>query len=242
MSERAIVASLVLLSAASVDAEPRPARLAVRGFRDAMIVAPTAPGSRPVAVALHGNFDRAEWECESWAPLVAGRAWLLCPRGVPRTDVPKSYDRWTYQARGRVRAEIEAGVAALRARHPGRVADGPLLIIGFSLGAIIGARLAVETPARLPRLVLVEGAHDVLAPENVRRFARGGGKGVVFGCGSRGCGARARRLCGALQRAGLICAEATAPDLGHTYTGPIPKLVRPHVDHMLAGDPRWATK
>jgi pimeloyl-ACP methyl ester carboxylesterase len=141
-----------------------------------------------------------------------------------------------------VRAEIEAGVAALRARHPGRVADGPLLIIGFSLGAIIGARLAVETPARLPRLVLVEGAHDVLAPENVRRFARGGGKGVVFGCGSRGCGARARRLCGALQRAGLICAEATAPDLGHTYTGPIPKLVRPHVDHMLAGDPRWATK
>jgi pimeloyl-ACP methyl ester carboxylesterase len=229
----AIVALLTTVAAA------RPTTLAVRGFRPAMHVAARGAGARPVVVTLHGNFDRAEWSCEAWAELVDGRAWLLCARGVPRDDVPRALDRWTYGARGRVRAEIEAGLAALRAAYPDRIATGPTVLIGFSLGAIIAARLAVEEPARFPRLLLVEGAHAVFTPEAVRRFARRGGSGVVFGCGSRGCGLAARRICSLLRREKLECAEVTVPGLGHTYTDPIPSRARGSFDRLVSSDVRW---
>lgn len=65
-------------------------------------------GVRPVAIALHGNFDRAEWSCDAWTEIVA---------------------------------------------------SDPMVLIGFSLGAIIAARFGVEHPEKFPRLFLVEGSH-----------------------------------------------------------------------------------
>jgi pimeloyl-ACP methyl ester carboxylesterase len=235
-----VAATCAALLATAAAARPTP--LAVRGFNAAMHVAARGTDARPVAVALHGNFDRAEWSCEAWAELVDSRAWLLCARGRPRDDVPRAYDRWTYGARGRVRAEIEAGLAALRAAYPERIAAGPVVLIGFSLGAIIAARLAIEEPSRFPRLLLVEGAHAVFTAETVRRFARRGGRGVVFGCGSRGCGVAARRVCALLLRERLECAEVTAAGLGHSYTDPIPSRARPPFDRLVSSDVRWRAR
>jgi pimeloyl-ACP methyl ester carboxylesterase len=192
-----------------------------------------------VVVALHGNFDRPQWNCEVLPELVEGRAWILCIRGVPRRDTPRELDRWTYGARSRVMAEIDAALAALRARYPGRVDDTRPLLAGFSLGAIYAARFGVARPDRFPRLYLVEGSHKVWTPRNTRRFARGGGKGVVFGCGRRGCGAWSRRLCRSFGRLGVSCAEVTVPGLGHAYTDPLPREALPLFRKLVAGDPRW---
>jgi len=150
--------------------------LPVPGFRPAVVVPPrSSTGRRPVVVALHGNFDRPEWNCDLLPTLAEGRAWLLCIRGIPRRDTPPSWNRWTYLGRKRVMAEIDAALAALRARYPGRVDDGPLLLAGFSLGAIYSARFAVARPKRFPLLYLVEGSHKVWSPQAIRRFAKGGG-------------------------------------------------------------------
>jgi pimeloyl-ACP methyl ester carboxylesterase len=230
-------AALPLLPAA---ARARPALLKVKGFRPAAYVVPAGEGQRPVAVALHGNFDRPEWICGEMAELVKGRAWLLCPRGAPRKDVPREYDRWTFPSRRRLMAEIQAGLEALAARFPGRLAEGPPLLIGFSLGAIHSARFAVAAPKRFPRLYLVEGSHKVWTPKNIRRFAKGGGQAVLFGCGRRGCGAQSRRLCKALTQAGVRCAEATIPSLGHSYTQPLTGKALPLFNEMMADDPRWS--
>lgn len=217
----------------------RPARLPVAGYAAAAYVAPTVPGKRPVVVGLHGNFDRPQWFCEAMQDLVRGRAWLLCPRGSRRRDVPRQYDRWTFPSRSRLRREIKAGLLALERRFPGRVDPVRPLLAGFSLGAIYAARFAVAQPARFPRLYLVEGSQRVWTAKNVRRFARGGGQRVVFGCGRKGCGARSRRICKILRARKLRCAEATVPRLGHSYVRPLTTLALPLFRAMLAEDARF---
>jgi pimeloyl-ACP methyl ester carboxylesterase len=217
--------------------------LQVPGFRPAVVVPPrSSTGKRPVVVALHGNFDRPEWNCEVLPTLVEGRAWLLCIRGIPRRDTPPSWNRWTYLGRKRVMAEIDAALAALRARYPGRVDEGPLLLAGFSLGAIYSARFAVARPKRFPLLYLVEGSHKVWTPKAIRRFAKGGGQGVLFGCGRKGCGAWSRRLCRGFERLKVRCAEVTVPTLGHSYTDPLPQRALPLFRELVGADPRWQAK
>jgi pimeloyl-ACP methyl ester carboxylesterase len=218
----------------------RPLRLAVDKHRAAVVVPPQGEGPRPVVVALHGNFDRPEWNCETLPALVQGRAWLLCIRGIPRRDIPREHDRWTYPNRRRVMKEIDAALAALERRFPRRVAKDPLLLAGFSLGAILSARFAVAAPKRFPLLYLVEGSHRVWTPKNIRRFAKGGGKAVLFGCGRRGCGAQSRRICRGLKKHGVWCSEVTVPTLGHSYTAPLPQRALPLFRQMVALDPRWS--
>ena len=63
--------------------------LQVPGFRPSVVVPPASKeGKRPVVIALHGNFDRAQWNCEELPALVEGRAWLVCIRGIPRRELP----------------------------------------------------------------------------------------------------------------------------------------------------------
>jgi pimeloyl-ACP methyl ester carboxylesterase len=226
----------------SISARARSSPLPVKGFRAAEVVAPTTAGTRPVVVALHGNFDRPEWNCEVLPILVQGKAWILCIRGIPRRDTPKSWDRWTYSARRRVMREIDAALAALKARYPGRVDIERPLLTGISLGAIYSARFAVAKPERFPRLYLVEGSHKVWKWKAMRRFARRGGKAVLFGCGRKGCGAWSRRICRGLTKLRVWCAEVTVPGLGHTYTSPLPERALPKFREMMATDPRWGSR
>jgi pimeloyl-ACP methyl ester carboxylesterase len=231
---------LLTLWALQLPATARAARLPVKGFRAAEVVAPAAAaGQRPVVVALHGNFDRPEWNCEALPALVKGRAWILCIRGKPRSDTPKSWNRWTYSSRRRVLQEVDAALAALKEKYPGRVDPSAPVLAGFSLGAIYSARFAVAQPARFPRLYLVEGSHKVWTYKAMRRFARKGGKAVLFGCGRRGCGAQSRRICRGLKKLKVWCTEVTVPGLGHSYTDPLPARALPGFREMMGADPRW---
>lgn len=233
---RATIGLLALaLAAGNARGEPRIERLKVPGFRDAALIAPRLPGKRRVVVGLHGNFDRPEWFCgEGLAPLGDGRVWLLCPRGVPREDAPREWDRWTWPARARVRAELDAALAALRRAHGARVSESPPLLAGFSLGAIIAARLAVEQPARASYLYLVEGSQKVWDAAAVARFSAGGGRALLFGCGGRGCAASCGRICTRLTRGAKVgCATVTAPGLGHGYGGSLPALAAPRFRELL---------
>ena len=225
--------ALVLLFSAAAQARPR--RLPVKGFNDAALVPPSGKGTLPVVVGLHGNFDRPEWLCGAMSEVVSGRAWLLCPRGRLRRDTPREYDRWTYPSRRRLRAEIKAALAALEAKHPGRQAARPVVLAGFSLGAIYAARFAVAAPGTFPWLYLVEGSHKVWTPANIRRFARGGGKAVLFGCGQKWCGRATRRICKGLRSRGVRCAEITVPGLGHSYGRPLTIRARPWFAEMMLG-------
>lgn len=216
--------------------------LEVPGFEPAVVSVPTgAAAPRPIAVALHGNFDRPEWQCEVWRGVLGTRGFILCPRGIPRRDVPKREDRWEYGSAKAVEAEIEAGVSALKQRFPGHVADGPLLLIGFSLGAIYGAPIALKRPQRFPKLVLVEGGQRALAPGVAKKFAAAAGEParLFIACGQANCLLSAKQLSLSLERAGLPTRFGGAPKAGHTYDGEVAAAVSRELGWLLAGDLRW---
>src|SRR5690606_15835456 len=105
---------------------------------DAIVSLPLgATEKRPVVVALHGNYDRPEWQCEIWRGITGGFAFVLCPRGIPRAGAPKSEDRWEYAGVDKTEKELVAGLEALAKRYPSWVDEGPVLFTGFSLGAIL---------------------------------------------------------------------------------------------------------
>jgi hypothetical protein len=211
--------------------------LAVAGFRDAIVSVPTgATEPRPVVVALHGNFDRPEWQCEVMREISDAYAFVLCPRGIRRTDVPKSWDRWEYGALQTVKQELAAGLAALGERFAGYVAEGPVVFTGFSLGAILGRPIVRDDPARFPRVVFTEGGSDGW---DFQRFKQGGGLRVLFACAQAGCPQNRRAVARQAERFGVEVRVADGGNAGHTYDGPVARAIKAEWAWLVEGDARW---
>jgi len=214
--------------------------LEVPGFEPAVVSVPTrARAAHPVAVAFHGNFDRPEWQCEVFRPVLGDSGFLLCPRGKPRRDVPKSLDRWEYHSGKAMASELDAALTALAGRFGERVAPGPVLFIGFSLGAIYGAPLVQGDPARFPRAVFVEGGHNAWTAARAKKFAEGGGLRLFLACGQAPCLGNAKRLATALEKAGLPTKSGGDPKAGHTYDGGVAAAVQAAFPWLVEGDDRW---
>src|SRR5262249_55456731 len=83
--------------------------LPVQGFGEATVSVPLgATEARPLLIALHGNFDRPEWQCGTWRGITHGYPFIVCPRGVPRSDSPADSKRFTYQNPSRTAEELKA--------------------------------------------------------------------------------------------------------------------------------------
>lgn len=215
--------------------------LEVPGFEPAIVSVPSRPrAAHPVAVAFHGNFDRPEWQCEVFRPVIGDSGFLLCPRGKPRRDVPKSLDRWEYHSGKSMGAELDAALAALEQRFGERVEPGPIVFIGFSLGAIYGAPIVQGNPRRFPRAVFVEGGHNAWTARTAKKFAEAGGLRLFLACGQAACLANAKRLAPVLEKAGLPTRSGGAPKAGHTYDGDVAAAVKAAFPWLVEGDPRWA--
>ncbi|WP_437992327.1 hypothetical protein [Sorangium sp. So ce145] len=234
--------------AAAAAAEAAPLRadapfveLPVEGFPSAVVSVPIgATARRPVLIASHGNYDRPEWQCQVWRDIAGDGVFVLCPRGVARPDSPSASDvRFTYESNARLEQEIEAGLAALRARFPEHVDPGAVLYTGFSLGAIMGSAIAARRAALFPRLVLVEGGHDKWTPATAKAFADGGGQRVLFVCAQAGCGGAAAAAAARLEKAGVLTRVARSKEAGHRYDGPVAEETRRALDWLIDGDPRW---
>jgi predicted esterase len=215
--------------------------LEVAGFRPAVVSVPvTTTRPRPIVLALHGNYDRPEWQCGVWSAIVRESAFVLCPRGIPRRGAPAAADRWEYASARAMKSEIEAAVGALRARFGAFVAEGPLLFIGFSLGAGYGAPLVQAEPERYSRAVFIEGAVSAWSVAAAKRFAKAGGKRLILACGQAGCLTQVKQLGPALTRAGLDTRVGGNANAGHTYDGAVAQVVGDNWDWLTADDPRFA--
>jgi predicted esterase len=214
--------------------------LEVEGAEPAVVALPLGTTrARPVAIALHGNFDRPEWQCEVWRGVLGARGFILCPRGIPRRDVSKSLDRWEYGSAKAVEKEIDRGLAALRARYGAYVDGGPSLFIGFSLGAIYGSSIVQKHPQHFPRVVLVEGGESAWTRASASKFVSGGGLRLYVACGQIACLAQVKRLRPALEKAGLPMRGGGHAKAGHTYDGAVAAAVASELPWLLEGDPRW---
>jgi dienelactone hydrolase len=215
--------------------------LKVDGFEDAVVAVPVqAPTPRPLLVATHGNFDRPEWQCREWQRIAGDQVFVLCPGGVARPDSPSREDRrFTYASNAALERELDAALAALRARYGEWVDTTAAVYTGFSLGAILGVKIASRRADLFPRLALVEGGFEEWTAARARAFVSGGGKRVLFLCGQKACVFTARRLSHELEKLGLAVRVATSPGLGHTYGGPMTELARTELPWLVADDARW---
>jgi hypothetical protein len=214
--------------------------LAVPDFPEAVVSVPIgATSPRPIVVATHGMWDFPEGLCDNWRWIVRDRAWVLCPRGDAMPDKTFRYKSGPALAR-----EIDAGVKALAARYPGYVDDGPLLYTGFSLGAILGVWIIAHDPGRYPWAVLTEGGEDRFSSAAASKYAKGGGRRVLFACGLKGRVASATKAARTLDRAGIDARVVLGklPDKGefiHWYNGPVAEETKAQLDWLLEGDDRW---
>lgn len=188
--------------------------LPLEGFGDAAISVPLgATSPRAVVVGVHGRNDRPEWACGEWRGVTDARPFILCPHGVPVNAAPGR--GLAFADAERLRREIDAGLAALRARFGRHVAEGPMIYAGFSLGSILGVAIVAEDPARFPIAVLGEGGQAQWTPTRVASFARGGGRRVLFVCSTTSCEAETPRAITALARAGVHAKMVSAGRVGH---------------------------
>ncbi len=214
--------------------------LPVEGFRDAVVSVPLgATEPRPVVVALHGNYDRPEWQCDVWRDITRAFPFVLCPRGVPRSDAPASEDRWTYSTLGVTEKELMASLEALQARFPEFVAKGPVVFTGFSLGAIFGRHIVQKHAEQFPRAVLVEGGYQGWSRALGARFLEAGGDRVLFGCGQSACKHASQSAARALKLGAVEARVADGGQVGHTYDGPVAAAVRAEWDWLVEKDERF---
>jgi predicted esterase len=201
--------------------------LKVPGFGDAVVSVPLgATTPRALALALHGNFDRPEWQCDVWRRITRGEVFVLCPRGVPRKDVPKELDRWEWSSQAKTKAELVAAIAALRARYPEHVRSGPIVFTGFSLGAILGAGLIQDPALHVGAAVFVEGGYKGWTPSKAKGLAPRVRR-VLFACGQTDCrNAYRYQLATLFERAGLSSSVVADVKAGHTYDDPLAALVQ----------------
>ena len=214
--------------------------LPVEGFGAAVVSVPTgATAPRPVVVALHGNYDRPEWQCAVWREITRAHPWVLCPRGIPRSDAPKGADRWTFAGVARFEEELNAGLTALAAAYERYVDLREPVFTGFSLGAILGVHLLKRPESRYKRAVLVEGGYAGWGVAGARAFDAHGGEKLLIGCGQTACVHAGRQLERLFAR-GQVSVEVTSGgDAGHTYDGPVARAVAERWGWLVAGDPRF---
>jgi predicted esterase len=189
--------------------------LGIDGFLPALVALPRgAREPRPVLVALHGLGDRADWICGSYAGITIAHPFILCPAGIPMPGT----GLYTLGTQDKTEDEIRAGVRALRDRYGPYVAAGPVVLAGFSFGAVRVANMLAADGAFSPSAALVEGAYERLQADFGRRFAATGGRRVLLGCSQPACDGAYKRSAPLLEAAGLEVRIAYSGENTHDIT------------------------
>ena len=220
-------------------------KLPVRDFGPAIVSVPERGARpRPVIVATHGAGDRPEWQCNVWRTTVKDRGFVLCPRGqTTDASVPEERAGYYYPDHHALAAEITAALDALGERFKGDVDLEAPILTGFSQGAIMGARILGEHPARFARAVLIEGgvgAFKEWSGWTAQRFQKAGGDRVLLACGGPRCAASAETTRAMLGRAGVEARVLHVEGAGHSYGGQMEEEVRKAFSWIIERDTRWS--
>lgn len=212
----------------------------VNGFAHSLVSVPVgATRSKPVVVAVHGNHDRPEWQCEVWRGIIGDRGFVLCPRGVVLDDSPSPSDlRYKFTSAQALEKEIDAGLQALKQQFSDYVADGPAIFVGFSLGAIYGVDVVLNKPEMFSRVVFIEGG-ERWSSDSASQFRLGGGQKILFACSQPSCTEAVTPAVQILSSSGVDVASVSSKYAGHSYVGEIKQLYAAKFDWLTEGDDRW---
>ncbi len=139
-----------------------------------------------------------------------------------------------------MREEATQGLRALKGREGARVDTRDALFLGFSLGAQTGAQVVLETPETFPRAVLIESGNEIWDRKSAPRYYAGGGRRILFACGTEGCWRWSEFSRKRLEKAGVAVRIALGQRGGHTYKdGAVNEALRSAFDWVVEDDDRW---
>jgi pimeloyl-ACP methyl ester carboxylesterase len=214
--------------------------LDVPDFSPSLVYLPEGEAKAPVLVVTHGAGGTAEGHCDLWSRITNHKAVLLCVRG--RARGPNPDDGEYYPDHLSLERETFAALAALHARFPERLAEGPAFYAGFSQGATMGARMLVEHASEVSRLVLVEGGFAEWSVARARAFRENGGQRVLFVCGRKECAEPARNSAHWFKLAGVDAAVEYIQGAGHSHDARVEARILARLPWLVAGDARWPSE
>jgi len=119
-----------------------------------------ATSPRAIVIALHGAADRPEWTCSALRALAGPAPFVLCPRGVQRSDFAASDPRYTFTTPEQTASELRAALGELKHRYGAHVAAGSVIFVGVEIGADHAAAIASQEPG-VCRILRQRMAEDV---------------------------------------------------------------------------------
>lgn len=147
---------------APVDATPAvraatgPFEIPLLGKRTVYYVAPRATGKQRLMAMLHGVCNPPGYTCGLWAETAKGLGFLVCPTGDGSCG-PAMYNAPTWnEGQDKIDEDLELSIAKVEALHPGELSRDGAVLLGFSKGAYVGAKIAAAHPGRWRYLVLIE--------------------------------------------------------------------------------------
>jgi len=158
--------------------------LKVPGFGSAALAVPLGASTpRPIVIALHGVADRPEWACATLRAIAGPEPFVLCPRGLQRTEFAAPAERYTFGTADDTALELRAALVELKRRFGQHVAPGPVVFVGFEIGADHAAAIARQEPAFFSRLLLIEPSLSSWPSSQSSLFGARGGQRVLFAVG-----------------------------------------------------------
>ena len=209
--------------------------LAVPGFGPATVALPLgAITARPIAVVLHGEGDRADWQCGSFRGLLGGNVFIVCPQGRPGPAA----GRFGWGSSDETSIELRAALAALKTRFGEHVAPSPILLIGYGRGGELAAALARQEPSFFARVALIDSDAHAFSSSATAIFGQRGGKRVLFFCTSASCDDHAVSRALLLSRAN-VSAKAVRKEVGPYLDADYTAALAPELAWLLEGDARF---
>lgn len=204
--------------------------LELPGFEPALVFLPKGPGPYPVLFATHGAGGRAEHHCVHWLHILEEPHVIVCPRGrrMVKSDPSGGY---YYPTHTELEKEVLATAHALKKLE--FAAAPPWGYAGYSQGATMGALMLIDHGDLFDRLILLEGGTEGWSRARAARYFEGGGRKILFGCGTPSCDRSARAAESAMRGAGLDVRVRSAEGAGHTYGGGVEDAITPELPWLF---------
>ena len=182
-------------------------QLELSQFDSSSVVVPVGTRrARPVIIAIHGQSDSPEVDCNAWSTIANNSYFVLCPSLRSKATGPDKPAQACTQWECTV-AELKEALVALRKRFGPYVASKQVALAGFDGGASLVVPIAQQDPSVFSVVWLIDGGMQAWSTALSTSFVDRGGKLLGVVCTNPSCQSDLTRIVASARATGLAVAE-----------------------------------